>query len=93
MKIPGMILKQFIPDALSQISDDIPKDWNASSKEARCVIQLSEWWFKRIPDLEALRPIAKGIAYKCDTDPEKRNEMRQGLKDLYLLLDSYHVGD
>jgi hypothetical protein len=89
LKIPGFLIKQFIGEIAEKA--DIPETWKPSCKEARCCIQLTEWFVKRIPELDALTPIARATAYRCDVDLDKRKEIRQGLIDLYMLLDSYQV--
>ncbi len=93
MKLPGMVLKQFLPEILGQMADHVPKDYSPSCREARCVLQLYDWIAKRIPELSNLDAIAKAVAWKCDNEPEKRAEMAGGLKDLLGLLDSYGFAD
>jgi len=91
LKIPKFMVQGLLDEVGQYATKDIPADWTATSKEARCALQLADWFLKRVPELENVRPLARGIAYKCDTDDVKRKDMARGLKDLYLLLDSYDV--
>ncbi len=93
MKIPGLILKEFLPEILGQMTEHVPKDYVPSCKEARCVLQLYDWLRKRITELAGLDQMARAVAWRCDSELEKRKEMAEGLRDLYLLLASYGIGD
>lgn len=92
----GPMMASLVGEKFAESAEKIPDDWKPVCREARCMMQLGEWFLKRL-DIENnkflqslnLGSLARAMAWKADTDPEKRAEAKAGLIDLYMLLDSY----